>query len=147
MNPPCRQTNQAATAIGTRLHDLWATPFAYVIVRAVTGEDITAHGTGNVGAMNVRRWRPTAQIAWTLTALAVASPLLVEPALQIVEPGWQAADTVLLPTLAVLGFAMIVNLLFSLGALIACPKAISSAADSVQRAADVQTSEATRTAR
>lgn len=36
-------------------------PWAYIIVRAVTGEDITAHGTGNVGAMNVRRstgsWR------------------------------------------------------------------------------------------
>lgn len=30
-------------------------PFAYIIVRAVTGEDITAHGTGNVGSMNVRR--------------------------------------------------------------------------------------------
>ena len=30
-------------------------PFAYIIVRAVTGEDITTHGTGNVGAMNVRR--------------------------------------------------------------------------------------------
>ena len=30
-------------------------PFAYIIVRAVTGEDVTAHGTGNVGAMNVRR--------------------------------------------------------------------------------------------
>lgn len=36
-------------------------PFAYIIVRRVTGEDITEHGTGNVGAMNVRRstgsWR------------------------------------------------------------------------------------------
>jgi glycerol-3-phosphate acyltransferase PlsY len=30
-------------------------PFAYIIVKAVTGEDITQHGTGNVGAMNVRR--------------------------------------------------------------------------------------------
>ncbi len=30
-------------------------PWAYIIVKAVTGEDITAHGTGNVGAMNVRR--------------------------------------------------------------------------------------------
>lgn len=32
-----------------------AIPWAYVIVKAVTGEDITTHGTGNVGAMNVRR--------------------------------------------------------------------------------------------
>jgi glycerol-3-phosphate acyltransferase PlsY len=30
-------------------------PVAYIIVKAVTGEDITAHGTGNVGSMNVRR--------------------------------------------------------------------------------------------
>jgi len=30
-------------------------PWAYMIVRFVTGEDITTHGTGNVGAMNVRR--------------------------------------------------------------------------------------------
>ena len=30
-------------------------PFAYAIVKMVTGEDITAHGTGNVGSMNVRR--------------------------------------------------------------------------------------------
>jgi len=30
-------------------------PFAYIIVKAVTGEDITTHGTGNVGSMNVRR--------------------------------------------------------------------------------------------
>lgn len=37
-------------------------PSAYVIVRLVTGEDITAHGTGNVGAMNVRR--TTGSWAW-----------------------------------------------------------------------------------
>jgi glycerol-3-phosphate acyltransferase PlsY len=30
-------------------------PFAYLIVRGVKGEDITRHGTGNVGSMNVRR--------------------------------------------------------------------------------------------
>lgn len=30
-------------------------PWAYLIVCHVTGEDITTHGTGNVGAMNVRR--------------------------------------------------------------------------------------------
>ena len=30
-------------------------PFAYIIVKLTNGEDITAHGTGNVGSMNVRR--------------------------------------------------------------------------------------------
>lgn len=37
-------------------------PFAFMIVKAVTGEDITEHGTGNVGSMNVRR--TTGSWAW-----------------------------------------------------------------------------------
>lgn len=48
---------------------LGSIPFAYLIVRAVTGKDITAHGTGNVGAMNVRR--TTGSWGWfTATMLA-----------------------------------------------------------------------------
>lgn len=42
-------------------------PSAYIIVRAVTGEDITKHGTGNVGAMNVRR--STGSWAWFVVAM------------------------------------------------------------------------------
>lgn len=42
-------------------------PFAYIIVRLATGEDITAHGSGNVGAMNVRR----STGSWGLFALAM----------------------------------------------------------------------------
>lgn len=42
-------------------------PFAYIIVKAVTGEDITVHGTGNVGAMNVRR--STGSWAWFAVAM------------------------------------------------------------------------------
>lgn len=42
-------------------------PFAYIIVRAVTGEDITRHGTGNVGAMNVRR--STGSWGWFVVAM------------------------------------------------------------------------------
>jgi glycerol-3-phosphate acyltransferase PlsY len=42
-------------------------PFAYIIVRLVTGEDITKHGTGNVGAMNVRR--TTGSWAWFAVAM------------------------------------------------------------------------------
>jgi glycerol-3-phosphate acyltransferase PlsY len=42
-------------------------PWAYIIVRAVTGEDITTHGTGNVGAMNVRR--TTDSWAWFVVAM------------------------------------------------------------------------------
>ena len=43
-------------------------PFAYLIVRLVTGEDITAHGTGNVGSMNVRR--TTGSWGWFGVAMA-----------------------------------------------------------------------------
>lgn len=42
-------------------------PWAYVIVRTVTGEDVTEHGTGNVGAMNVRR--STGSWAWFAVAM------------------------------------------------------------------------------
>lgn len=42
-------------------------PWAYLIVRRVTGEDITAHGTGNVGAMNVRR--TTGSWGWFVIAM------------------------------------------------------------------------------
>jgi glycerol-3-phosphate acyltransferase PlsY len=42
-------------------------PWAYIIVRGVTGEDVTAHGTGNVGAMNVRR--TTGSWGWFVVAM------------------------------------------------------------------------------
>lgn len=42
-------------------------PWAFLIVRKVTGEDITAHGTGNVGAMNVRR--TTGSWGWFVVAM------------------------------------------------------------------------------
>jgi glycerol-3-phosphate acyltransferase PlsY len=42
-------------------------PVAYLIVKSVTGEDITEHGTGNVGSMNVRRTTGS----WGWFALAV----------------------------------------------------------------------------
>ena len=50
-------------------------PSAYIIVRAVTGEDVTTHGSGNVGAMNVKRttgswgWFAVAMIADMLKGL------------------------------------------------------------------------------
>jgi glycerol-3-phosphate acyltransferase PlsY len=43
-------------------------PFAYIIVRTVSGEDITVHGTGNVGSMNVRR--TTGSWGWFTIAVA-----------------------------------------------------------------------------
>lgn len=42
-------------------------PCAYLIVRGVTGKDITTLGTGNIGAMNVRR--STGSWAWFVVAM------------------------------------------------------------------------------
>lgn len=42
-------------------------PFSYFIAKSATGEDITAHGTGNVGAMNVRR--TTGSWKWFIVAM------------------------------------------------------------------------------
>jgi glycerol-3-phosphate acyltransferase PlsY len=44
-------------------------PFAYIIVRLVSGEDITAHGTGNIGSMNVRR--TTGSWGWFVVAMSL----------------------------------------------------------------------------
>ncbi len=44
-------------------------PFAYIIVRLVSHEDITSHGTGNIGSMNVRR--TTGSWGWFLVAMVL----------------------------------------------------------------------------
>jgi glycerol-3-phosphate acyltransferase PlsY len=70
-------------------------PWAYLIVRKVTGEDITDHGTGNVGAMNVRRttgswgWFAVAMVADAAKGLV---PVLLAKALVGgFGPAWLAA--------------------------------------------------------
>ncbi|HEY5506564.1 MAG TPA: glycerol-3-phosphate acyltransferase [Coriobacteriia bacterium] len=57
-----------AIAILISAYLIGSIPWAYIIVRRVTGEDITAHGTGNVGAMNVRR--TTGSWGWFIVAMA-----------------------------------------------------------------------------
>lgn len=66
-------------------------PFAYMIVRAVTGEDITAHGTGNIGAMNVRR--STGSWAWFIVAMVAdamkgLAPVALAKALSTFGAAW-----------------------------------------------------------
>jgi glycerol-3-phosphate acyltransferase PlsY len=57
-----------ATAVALVLgYLIGSIPVAYIIVRVVTGEDITLHGTGNVGSMNVRR--TTGSWAWFAVAV------------------------------------------------------------------------------
>jgi len=56
-----------AIAILAASYAIGSIPWAYLIVRWVTGEDITTHGTGNVGAMNVRR--TTGSWGWFVVAM------------------------------------------------------------------------------
>lgn len=92
-------------------------PWAYIIVRSVTGEDITRHGTGNVGAMNVRRstgswsWFAVAMLADALKGLVpvavakfavsgVSLGVLAEPAGSRFAEGVVPASVLLPATLA-----------------------------------------------
>jgi glycerol-3-phosphate acyltransferase PlsY len=54
-------------------------PMAWLIVRAVTGEDITTHGSGNVGAMNVKR--TTGSWGWFTLAMVADAAKGFAPAL------------------------------------------------------------------
>jgi hypothetical protein len=68
--------------------------------------------------IKVRRWGKGVRRAWTLAALAVTSPLFVEPALQLVEPSWGPPGYVLLPTIAVLAYVVILTAFFAVGFLV-----------------------------
>ncbi len=76
--------------------------------------------------MNVRRWPTAAARAWTLAALAITSPLFVEPALEVIAPSWGSPDDVLVPTMVALGSAMVVNLFYSVGLLMSCPRVVDA---------------------
>lgn len=56
-------------AVLAAAYGIGSVPFAYLIVKSVSGEDITEHGTGNVGAMNVRR--TTGSWTWFAVAMVV----------------------------------------------------------------------------
>jgi acyl phosphate:glycerol-3-phosphate acyltransferase len=86
-------------------------PIAFMIVRSVTGEDITEHGTGNVGAMNVRRttgswgWFTLAMVLDAAKgAIPVTLAMYALPALAAGSvPGWLAPSRMLLGQAALLG--------------------------------------------
>ncbi len=83
-------------------------PFAYIIVKAIIGEDVTTHGSGNVGAMNVRRstgswgWFTVAMIGDALKGiLPVAAAKLLASGMAIQLPyGSQIADDAVLSLLS-----------------------------------------------
>ncbi len=66
----------------------------------------------------VRRWRPAAGRAWTLTALAIASPLFVEPMLQATGLGIQ--DPALPQAAGALGCVIVLSGMVSLASLASC---------------------------
>lgn len=72
-------------------------PWAYVVVKRVTGEDVTTHGTGNVGAMNVRRTTGS----WLWFAVVMLADVLKGFA-PVALAKWLALDTLVTP----LGVAM-----------------------------------------
>jgi uncharacterized membrane protein len=73
----------------------------------------------------VRRWPRWMAHAWTLSGLAIVSPLFVEPALQVIEPSWGAPENVLEPTLITLGFVLFLCGLVAAGARAGKPARVS----------------------
>jgi hypothetical protein len=61
--------------------------------------------------LKVRRWSEAAARIWTLGWLSLTAPLVVEPVIQMAEKVWGGSDELLLPTIAVLGFCILVSLI------------------------------------
>ena len=73
-------------------------------------------------AMDVRHWPLPAARIWTLTALAITSPLFVEPMIQVATSTFHAVGTLWLPTLATVCSTLIFNGVVALGQLKLCVK-------------------------
>lgn len=81
-------------------------PFAYLIVKWVNGENITAHGSGNVGAMNVRR--TTGSWGWFTVAMAADALKGFIPVIAaFFLAGWEVGPSDLLTRLTIEGLAEI----------------------------------------
>lgn len=77
-------------------------------------------------ALRVRRWPGWAARTWTLAALAVTSPLFVEPMTQIIMPDLSGTDTMLPVTIFMLAFAVGLNLFLAVGQLVFCRESAPS---------------------
>jgi hypothetical protein len=82
--------------------------------------------------MKIKLWPPAARRAWTISVLAVTSPLFVAPALQVVRRGWGKSGYAAFPEalhsiVPVLSFVFFVVILFSLASLVSCPEPRPSA--------------------
>ncbi|NTW28046.1 MAG: glycerol-3-phosphate acyltransferase [Coriobacteriia bacterium] len=92
-------------------------PFAYIIVKLKTGEDITLHGTGNIGSMNVRRttgswsWFAVAVLCDGLKGLVPVAAIKIASGMDAFVPfgvslGGQSILANLLPPIAVVGVVL-----------------------------------------
>jgi hypothetical protein len=73
--------------------------------------------------VNVRRWSKAAARAWTVTALALTSPLLTEPALRALEQSLGPPDSVFPSVLALFAGVVVGSVILALGTLAARPAA------------------------
>ncbi|MRS11580.1 MAG: glycerol-3-phosphate acyltransferase [Actinobacteria bacterium] len=87
----------AATGCLVIAYMIGSIPWAYIIVRLVAHEDVTEHGSGNIGAMNVRR--TTGSWSWFVVAM-VADAL--KGVLPVALAKWMALGGLITP----LGVAM-----------------------------------------
>jgi hypothetical protein len=67
--------------------------------------------------LGVRRWPPWARHAWTIAVFTIASPLVVEPVLQIIERSWTEPRSAPLAALATVAFVLIVSAVVALASL------------------------------
>jgi len=82
----------AALAAALAAYLVGSIPFAYIVVRLVTGEDVTTHGTGNVGAMNVRR--TTGSWAWFVVVMLTD---VLKGTIPVAIAKWLALGTIITP--------------------------------------------------
>jgi hypothetical protein len=76
--------------------------------------------------IHLRRWPSVWKRIWTLSVLAFACPLIVEPTFQIIQPSWGPPNLILPPTLGVIGFVVIADLCYVLISLASCPATVAN---------------------
>jgi Membrane bound O-acyl transferase family len=67
--------------------------------------------------LGIRRWRPWVRHTWTIAVFIIASPLVVEPVLQIIERSWTEPRNVPLTALATIAFVVAVSAVLALASL------------------------------
>jgi hypothetical protein len=77
--------------------------------------------------MKIRLWRPVTRRIWTISVLAITSPLFTAPVLHVVERSWGKSGNAMLPnllpvTVFAISFVVFIVVFFSLASLASCPE-------------------------